>query len=86
MDIEAVIYLSSGQDVNVLSNNDALLHSKNNACSQDACITRELSGVALPHYYDDITMSDNEFFLQSDGDECPSLGKEHQVRLFNGFK
>ncbi|KAG2189534.1 hypothetical protein INT46_009679, partial [Mucor plumbeus] len=85
MDVEMGTSLSSGQDVNALSNNDAL-HSVGNACSEDARITRELSEDALPHYYDDIIMSDNEFDLQLDGDECPSLGKEHQVKLLNEIK
>jgi hypothetical protein len=75
MDIEMGTTLSSGQDVNALSNDDAL-HSVDNACSEDA----------LPHYYDDIIMSNNEFDLQLDGDECPSLGKEHQVKLLNEIK
>ncbi|KAG2189590.1 hypothetical protein INT46_001219, partial [Mucor plumbeus] len=60
--------------------------SSGNACSEDARIRRELSEDALPHYYDDIIMSDNEFDLQLDGDECPSLGKEHQVKLLNKIK
>jgi hypothetical protein len=31
-------------------------------------------------------MSDNDFDLKLDGDECPSLGKEHQVKLLNEIK
>jgi hypothetical protein len=77
MDIKTGTSLSSGQDADVLSNDDAL-HSEDNACNGDARITRELSEDALPHYYDDIIMSDNtEFNLQLDGNERPSLGKEH---------
>jgi hypothetical protein len=48
MDIEMGTSLSSGQDVNVLSNNDAL-HSEDNAFSKAVCITRELKGDAFPH-------------------------------------
>ncbi|KAG2205219.1 hypothetical protein INT46_007807 [Mucor plumbeus] len=85
MDIEIGTSLSSGQGVNVLSNDDAL-HFEHNTCSEDARITRKLNEDVLPHYYDDIIMSDNEFVLQFDGDECPSLGKEHQVKLLNKIK
>jgi hypothetical protein len=42
MVIEMGTSLSSGQDVNVLSNDDAL-HSEDNACSEGTPITRELS-------------------------------------------
>jgi hypothetical protein len=53
MDIEMGISLSSGQYVNVLSNYDDALHSEDIACSEDARITKELSGYAFSHYYDD---------------------------------
>ena len=74
MNIEMGTYLSLGQDVNVLSNDDAL-HSEDNACGEDVRITRELSEDAFPHYYDDIIMSDSDFDIQIVGDECPSLDR-----------
>jgi hypothetical protein len=86
MDIEMGTSLSSGQDVDVLSNNDAL-HSEENSCSEDVRITRELSDDSFSHYYDDTIMSDSKFYIQLVGDECPSfLGKEHQVKLLNEIK
>jgi hypothetical protein len=85
MDIEIRTSLSSGQGVNVLSNDDAL-HSEDYACSEDVRITRELSEDAFPHYYDDSIMSDSDFDIQIVGDECPSLDKEHQVKLLNETK
>ena len=47
------ISLSLGQYVNVLSNSDDALHSEDNACSEDARITKEKSGYSFSHYYDD---------------------------------
>jgi hypothetical protein len=52
MDIEMGTSLSLGQDVNVLSNDDAL-HSEYDACSEDARITKELNEDAFPPYYND---------------------------------
>ncbi|KAG2191206.1 hypothetical protein INT46_007268 [Mucor plumbeus] len=69
--------LPSGQDVNVFSNNNAL-YSEDNACSEDAHITRGLREDTFPHYYNDTIMSDSEFDVQLVDDECPSLGKEHR--------
>ncbi|KAG2191285.1 hypothetical protein INT46_005709 [Mucor plumbeus] len=85
MDIEMGTSLSSGQDVDVLSNDNSL-HSEENACSEDVRITRELSEDSFSHYYDDTIMSDSKFYIQLVGDKCPSLGKEHPVKLLNEIK
>ncbi|KAG2212973.1 hypothetical protein INT46_008099 [Mucor plumbeus] len=85
MNIETETSLSSGQNASVLSNYDAL-HSEDNACRKYARITRELSEEAFPHCYDGTIMSDSEFDIQLAGDECPSLGKEQQVKLLNEIK
>jgi hypothetical protein len=85
MDTEMRTSLSSGKDVNVLSNDDAL-HIEDNACNEDARTTRELGEDTFPYYYDDTIMSDSEFDIQLVGDECLSLGKEHQVKLLNEIK
>ena len=44
-------FFSSGQGIKVLNNNDKALHSEDDACSEDARITKGLSEVAFLYYY-----------------------------------